>query len=43
MRFTESIVEDAVLAWVEILGWRVRHRIEIAPGESKAERIIGRG
>ena len=38
---TESIVEQAALAWLESLGWSVRHGLEIAPGESKAERIIG--
>ena len=40
--FTESIVEEAALAWLESLGWSVRHGLEIAPGESKAERIIRR-
>lgn len=40
--FTESVVEDAVLAWLESLGSSVRHGLEIAHGESKAERIIGR-
>ena len=40
--FTESISEQAALAWLESLGWRVMHGIEIAPGKSKAERIIGR-
>lgn len=42
MSFTESIVEDAALAWLESLGWWVRDGLEIAPGESKAVRIIGR-
>lgn len=40
--FTESIVEEAALAWFESLGWRIRHGPEIASGEPKAERIIGR-
>jgi type I restriction enzyme R subunit len=40
--FTESIVEDAALAWIEGLGYAVLHGLEIAPGESKAVRIIGR-
>lgn len=40
--FTESIVEQAALAWLESLDWRVTHGLEIALGESKAERIIGR-
>jgi hypothetical protein len=34
--FTESIVEDAALAWLESLGWRVTH-IEIAPGKHAGE------
>src|SRR3989338_1312116 len=36
--FTESIVEQAALAWLESLGWSVRHGLEIAPGEPGAER-----
>ena len=36
--FTESVVEDAALAWLESLGWRVLHGPEIAPGELAAER-----
>ena len=40
--FTESVVEQAALAWLESLGWRVTHGLEIAPRASKAERIIGR-
>ena len=40
--FTESVVEQAALVWLEGLGWTVRHGLEIAPGESKAERIIRR-
>jgi type I restriction enzyme R subunit len=36
--FTESIVEQAALAWFESLGWAVRHGLEIAPGEPAAER-----
>jgi type I restriction enzyme R subunit len=35
---TESIVEDAALAWLEGLGWTVKHGPEIAPGELAAER-----
>ena len=38
----ESVVDPAALAWLESLGWSVRHGLAIAPGESKAERIIGR-
>jgi len=40
--FTESVVEQAALAWLESLGWRVTHGLDIAPGEPEAERIIGR-
>ena len=36
--FTESIIEDAALAWFESLGYAVKHGIEIAPGELAAER-----
>jgi type I restriction enzyme R subunit len=37
-RFTESVVEDATLAWLAELGWAVKHGPEIAPGELFAER-----
>lgn len=37
-RFTESVVEEAALAWLESVGWRVLHGAEIAPGEPAAER-----
>lgn len=37
-RFAESVVEEAALAWLESLGWQVRHGLEIAPGEAGAER-----
>ncbi len=36
--FTESVVEDAALAWLESLGYAVKHGPEIAPGEVFAER-----
>ena len=36
--FTESIVEDAALAWLEALGYAVLHGPEIADGEPGAER-----
>ena len=36
--FTESIVEDAALAWLEGLGYTVLHGPEIAVGEPSAER-----
>jgi len=37
-QFTESIVEDAALAWLESLGYTIKHGPEIAPGELFAER-----
>src|SRR5439155_16962613 len=37
-RFTESVVEDAALAWLEGLGYKVRHGPDIALGEPDAER-----
>jgi type I restriction enzyme, R subunit len=36
--FTESIVEDAALAWLEALGYTVLHGPDIAAGEPGAER-----
>jgi type I restriction enzyme, R subunit len=35
---TESVIEQAALAWLESLGWAVKHGPEIAPGELFAER-----
>ena len=35
--FAESIVEQAALAWLERLGWKVKHGPEIAPGKLAAE------
>src|SRR3989449_366983 len=35
---TESVVEQAALAWFESVGWSVRHGAEIASGELAAER-----
>ena len=32
--FTESIVEDAALAWLEALGYAVLHGSDIAPGHN---------
>ncbi len=43
--FTESVVEDAALAWLESLGYAVKHDPEIAPGKLRvpdAEQIVGR-
>ncbi|MHB8727108.1 MAG: type I restriction endonuclease subunit R [Casimicrobiaceae bacterium] len=36
--FTESVVEEAALAWLKGVGWQVRSGAEIAPGEPAAER-----
>ena len=36
--FTESVVEEAALAWLESVGWQIRNGAEIAPGEPSAER-----
>ncbi|MBL8542001.1 MAG: type I restriction endonuclease subunit R, partial [Betaproteobacteria bacterium] len=36
--FTESVVEEAALAWLESVGWQVRNGAHIAPGEPAAER-----
>ena len=36
--FTESVVEEAALAWLEGAGWQIRNGAEIAPGETAAER-----
>jgi type I restriction enzyme R subunit len=36
--FTESVVEQAALAWLESTGWPMRNGTDIAPGEPAAER-----
>ena len=36
--FSESVVEEAALAWLEAAGWQIRHGADIAPGEPAAER-----
>jgi type I restriction enzyme R subunit len=36
--FMESVVEEAALAWLESLGWAIKHGPDIAPGELLAER-----
>ena len=36
--FIESVVEDAALAWLERLGYMVKHGPEIAPGELASAR-----
>jgi type I restriction enzyme R subunit len=35
--FTESVVEDAALAWLESLGYVVKHGLKITPGELQVE------
>ena len=37
--FSESVLEDAALAWLESLGYTVKYGPEIAPGELLAERM----
>ncbi len=36
--FSESIVEDAALAWLQAIGWQVAHGPDIAPDTPLAER-----
>ncbi len=36
--FNESVVEEAALAWLEALGWRIVHGPDIAPDTQGAER-----
>lgn len=36
--FTESVVEEAALAWLESAGWSILNGADIGPGESAAER-----
>jgi type I restriction enzyme, R subunit len=36
--FTESVVEEAALAWLGALGYSIAHGLDIAPGELAAER-----
>jgi len=38
MPFTESVIEEAALGWLEGLGYAVQNGIEIAPGELYSER-----
>ena len=35
---TESVIEQAALAWLESLDWRIVHGPEIAPDTPRAER-----
>ena len=36
--FSESVVEQAALAWLERIGWTVKNGVDIAPGVPAAER-----
>ncbi len=36
--FTESVVEQAALAWLESIGWTIKNGAEIVPGQLWAER-----
>ena len=36
--FTESVVEQAALAWLEAIGWQIAHGPEVAPDLPAAER-----
>jgi type I restriction enzyme R subunit len=38
--FSESVAEDATLAWLESLGWTAKYGPEIAPGELLQERAV---
>jgi len=40
--FSESVVEDAPLAWPENLGHTLKQGLEIGPGDLAAEQIMGR-
>jgi type I restriction enzyme, R subunit len=37
-RFSESVVEDAALDWLDAIGWRIVHGPDIAPKTPSAER-----
>jgi hypothetical protein len=41
--FTESVVEDAGLAWLGGLGFKAKPGPEIAPGELAGDRFRGLG
>jgi len=38
VKFTESVVEQAALTWLEDVGWQVRNGTDIGPGEPATER-----
>ena len=35
MIFTDFVLEDASFAWLESLGWTVKHGAEITPGQGR--------
>jgi type I restriction enzyme, R subunit len=37
-RFNESVVEEAAMAWLESVGWSVKHGMDIAPDTLTSER-----
>jgi len=37
---TESLVQQAALAWLEAIGWRVAHGPDIAPNMPAGERFV---
>ncbi|MBK9116695.1 MAG: hypothetical protein IPM22_14000 [Betaproteobacteria bacterium] len=39
--FTESVVEEAALAWLQAAGWQVRNGADIAP-EQLGRRAVSR-
>jgi len=39
---SESVVEDAALAWLESLGYAIKHGPEIAPGELASAKLKNR-
>ena len=39
-KFTESVVEEAALEWLEAKGWTILHGPEIAVGMPFAERAM---
>ena len=39
--FTESVVEDAALAWLSGLGYAIGHGPHMAPGELAANDVFG--
>lgn len=38
--FSESVVNDATLGWLQALGYALHHRPDIAAGKHAAERIL---